>query len=58
MNITITIDQYNAIKRLERFANYYIENQEPSGEQYFSDLEDVCAGTAALHQVDQQLQFS
>jgi hypothetical protein len=58
MNITMTLEQYNAIKRLERFANYYIEDQEPSGEQFFSDLEDVCAGTAALRQVDQQIQFS
>ena len=58
MNITMTIEQYEKIKRLADFADYFIENQEPSGEQYFSDLEEICAGKNAIHHVDQQLQFS
>jgi hypothetical protein len=58
MTITMTIDQFNAISRLADFANWYIQGQEPSGEQFFSDLEDIQKGVAALYQVDQQLQFS
>ena len=58
MTITMTIEQYNAIRRLADFANWYIQGQEPSGEQFFSDLEDIQKGVAALYQVDQQTQFS
>ena len=58
MTITMTIDQFNAISRLADFANWYIQGQEPSGEQFFLDLEDIQKGVAALQQVDQQLQFS
>jgi hypothetical protein len=58
MNITMTIEQYEKIKRLGDIARWYIDEREPSGKQFFLDLEDVCAGESALHQVDQQLQFS
>lgn len=58
MTITITIDQFNAMYRLADFANFYIEDQDPTGEQFFSDLEDIQKGITALHQVNQQLQFS
>ena len=58
MNITMTLEQYNKIKRLSDFAQWYIDERDPVGEQFFSDLEDVCAGQNALHQVDQQIQFS
>jgi hypothetical protein len=58
MTITMTIDQFNAISRLADFANWYIEGQDPTGKQFFSDLEDIQKGVAALYQVDQQTQFS
>ena len=58
MNITMTLEQFEAISRLARFADYYIDDQEPSGEQYHSDLEDVEKGQRALHEVNRQIQFS
>ena len=58
MNITMTLEQFEAIKRLATFSQYYVEDKEPSGEQYFSDLEDVCAGVKAITELDQQIQFS
>ena len=58
MNITMTLEQFNKIKRLQDFAEYYIQEREPSGDQYFSDLEDICAGVSAMREVDQQIQFS
>jgi hypothetical protein len=58
MKITMTVEQFEAIKRLGTFSQYYIEDHDPTGEQYFSDLEDVCAGIKALTELDQQIQFS
>jgi hypothetical protein len=53
--ITMTIDEYNAIRRLKDFAQWYIEAQDPSGEQYFMDLEDICAGQAVLAAIDSNI---
>jgi hypothetical protein len=58
MNITMTLEQFKAISRLADFADYYIDNVEPSGEQYHSDLEDVENGKHALYEVNRQIQFS
>ena len=41
MNITITLEQYEKIKLLSRYSDYYIDDQEPSGDQYESDKEDI-----------------
>ncbi len=60
MTITMTIEQYNNIRRLADFAKWYIE--EHSGDvnfqQWEEDKQDVDAGLQALNEVDQQLQFS
>ena len=64
MNITMTIDQYNKIKKLADFAQWYIdEHWGASGskeiiEQWETDRDEVERGINALEEVDQQIQFS
>ena len=64
MNITMTIDQYNKIKKLADFAQWYIdEHWGASGnkeiiEQWEEDRDEVERGINALEEVDQQIQFS
>jgi hypothetical protein len=64
MNITMTIEQYNKIKKLAEFAQWYIdEHWGASGskeiiEQWEEDRDEVARGINALEEVDQQIQFS
>jgi len=64
MNITMTIEQYNKIKKLADFAQWYIdEHWGASGskeiiEQWEADRDEVERGINALEEVDQQIQFS
>jgi hypothetical protein len=64
MNITMTIDQYNKIKRLADFAQWYVDEREggfgskESIEQWEEDRDEVGRGITALEEVDQQIQFS
>jgi hypothetical protein len=64
MNITMTIDQYNAIKRLADFAQWYVDEHEGASgskemiEQWEEDRDEVERGVNALEEVDQQVQFS
>jgi hypothetical protein len=54
----MTLEQFKLISRLADFADYYIDNLEPSGDQYHSDLEDVERGRWALSELNRQIQFS
>ena len=64
MNITMTIEQYNKIKKLAEFAQWYVdEHWGASGskeiiEQWEEDRDEVARGIKALEEVDQQIQFS
>lgn len=64
MNITMTIEQYNKIKKLAEFAQWYVdEHWGASGskeiiEQWEEDRDEVARGINALEEVDQQIQFS
>jgi len=64
MNITMTIEQYNKIKKLADFAQWYIdEHWGATGskeiiEQWEEDRDEVERGINALEEVDQQIQFS
>ena len=62
MTITMTIEQYNAIKRLADFAQWYIEEHKGGSfiddTQWEEDRDDVERGVNALKEVDQQTQFS
>jgi len=60
----MTIDQYNKIKKLADFAQWYIdEHWGATGskeiiEQWEEDRDEVERGINALEEVDQQIQFS
>ena len=58
VNITMTLEQFLAISRLATFADYYIDDQEPSGEQYLSDLGEVETAKSALYEVNRQIHYS
>jgi hypothetical protein len=60
----MTIEQYNAIRALKDFAQWYIDEHEGASgneetiEQWESDREEVGRGIKALEEVGQQTQFS
>ena len=62
MNITMTLEQYNKIRRLSDFADWYLDDHIPSSafyeEQFESDKEEVIQAQEVLREIDQQLQFS
>ena len=55
MNITITLEQYNKLKLLSRYSDYYLDDMEPSGEQYESDKEDITQAQEVLQDIDSQI---
>ena len=58
MNIIMTLEQYNKIKRLLDFADWYIDDMEPSNPCYENDKEDITQAQEVLNDLDQQIQFS
>jgi hypothetical protein len=52
MNITITLEQYNKMRRLSDFADWYLDDQEPSGEQYESDKEEALQAQEVIQDID------
>jgi hypothetical protein len=57
MNITITLKQFNKMRRLSDFARYYIEEREPSGEQYHSDNADINEGLDVLQDINDLIYY-
>ena len=64
MTITMTIEQYNAIRQLKQFAEWYIsEHEGGSGskemiEQWEEDRDEVERGMQAIKEIDQQINWS
>jgi hypothetical protein len=58
MKITMTLEQFKLISRLADFADYYIDDLEPSGDQYHSDVGEIEMAKSALYEVNRQIQFS
>jgi hypothetical protein len=60
--ITLTTEQYNAIRQLKHFAQWYVDEHEGSFggkeaiEQWESDRDEVARGIATLDQIDQDTQ--
>lgn len=56
MNITITLEQYDKLRRLSDFADWYIDDHEPSSDfyvdQYESDKEEILQAQEVLQQID------
>ena len=55
MKIEITLEQYEKIKLLSRYSDYYLDDQEPSGDQYESDKEDITQAQEVLQDIDSQI---
>jgi len=62
MKIEMTIDQYNKIRRLSDFADWYLDDHIPSSdfytEQYESDKEEILQAQEVFQEIDARLQFS
>ena len=62
MKIEITIDQYNKMRRLSDFADWYLDDHIPSSdfhvEQYESDKEEILQAQEVFQEIDARLQFS
>jgi hypothetical protein len=58
MKITMTLEQFKLISRLADFADYYIDDLEPSGEQYNSDAGEIEMAKSVLYELNRQIQFS
>lgn len=62
--ITITIEQYNKIRQLKHFAQWYIDEHEGSSgsketiEQWEEDRGEVERGIATLQDIDDQINFA
>ena len=63
MKITMTIEQYNAIRQLKNFAQWYIDEHEGSSgsketiEQWEEDREEVERGLATLQLIDAEIEW-
>ena len=59
--ITITLEQYNKIRQLKNFAQWYIEEHKGGSfiddSQWEEDRDDVERGTNALLDVDNRIAF-
>jgi hypothetical protein len=60
MEITITLEQYNKIRRLSDFADFYLDDHIPSSdfyqEQYENDKEDVLLAQEVFQEIDARIQ--
>ena len=59
MNITITLEQYEKLRRLSDFADWWIDDNEPSSafyeDQYASDKEEILQAQEVLQDIDEQV---
>ena len=54
--IKLTLEQYNKIRRLSDFADFYLDDREPCGEQYENDKEDVLLAQEVFQEIDARIQ--
>jgi hypothetical protein len=53
----MTIEQYEKIKRLSDFADWYIDDMEPSNECYADDKEDITQAQEVIQDIDNMIDF-
>jgi hypothetical protein len=60
MNITMTLEQYNKIRRLSDFADWYLDDYPKitHPEQYELDKEDVLQAQEVFARIDSLLSYS
>ena len=58
--IKLTLEQYNKIRRLSDFADWYLDDHIPSSdfyqEQYENDKEDVLLAQEVFQEIDARIQ--
>ena len=58
--IKLTLEQYNKIRRLSDFADFYLDDHIPSSdfyqEQYENDKEDVLLAQEVFREIDARIQ--
>ena len=54
--IKLTLEQYNKIRRLSDFADWYIDDMESYGEQYENDKEDALLAQEVFQEIDARIQ--
>jgi hypothetical protein len=52
MNITITLEQYQKLRRLSDFADFFIDDCEPSNGDYENDREDITQAQEVIQDID------
>jgi hypothetical protein len=57
MNITITLEQYNKMRRLSDFADFFIDDCEPSNGDYENDKEDIAQAQEVIQDIDALIYF-
>ena len=57
MNITITQEQYEKLRRLSDFADWYIDDMEPSNSCYADDREDITQAQEVIQDIDNMIDF-
>jgi len=57
--IILTIEQYEKMRRLSDFADFWIDDNDPSSEfyedQYASDIEEILQAQEVIQEIDKQL---
>ena len=57
--ITLTLEQYNKLRRLSDFADWWLDDNEPSStfyeDQYGSDKEEILQAQEVIQEIDAQL---
>jgi hypothetical protein len=61
MNITITLEQYEKLRRLSDFADWWIDDNEPSSafyeDQYASYREEITQAQEVIQDIDALIYF-
>lgn len=55
MKIELTLEQYNKVRRLSDFADWYLDDMEPTNSAYESDKEDVVLAQEVFQEIDSLL---
>lgn len=55
MKIELTLEEYNKVRRLMDFADWYLDDMEPTNPAYEDDKEDAIQAQEVFQQIDSRL---
>lgn len=55
MKIELTLEEYNKVRRLMDFADWYLDDMEPTNPAYENDKEDAVQAQEVFQQIDSRL---